>query len=231
MMMEYCGILDLQEVARQFADADTFNIAPDISENASEIVEKAWSGWSPGETISLMDDSDNGGHENRPHNSDGEVEDDGDAINTNITLVDVVQTIQPFLSSMCNDYVNTVGANMARIGVNWDNDRFKRDVFRAMGELKVLQFRSFDTKDFDNMQALLTLDRDGYLAKHTLPCAAQNAMFIIHQFCLRFFSCSNALMLRTNSRITNNTTTDANQELPQQYYNESVSLVPHWPGC
>jgi hypothetical protein len=230
MMMEYCGILDLfldlQEIVRQFADADTFNIAPDISENASEMVEKAWSGWSLGEIIALMDDSDNDGHENRPHNSDGEAE-----INTNITLVDAVQNIQPFLSSICIDYVNTVRANMIRIGVNWNNDRFKRDVFRAMGELKVLQFGSFDIKDFDNIQAALTLDRDGYLATHTLPRAAQNAMFIIHRFCLRFVSCSNSLMLRTNSKIANDTTTDANQELPPQYYDESVSLVPHWPGC
>jgi hypothetical protein len=224
-------LLDLQAIVRQFADADKFNIAPDISENASEMVEKAWGGWSLGEITALMDDSDNAGHENRPHNSDGEVEDDGDAINTHITLVDAVQNIQPFLSSICNDYVNTVRANMARIGVNWENDRFKRDVFRAMGELKVLQFRSFDTKDFDNIQAAMTMDRDGYLAKHTLPRAAQNAMFIIHWFCLRFVTCSNALRLRANSIIANDTTTDTNQELPQQYYDESVSLVPHWPGC
>ena len=231
MMMEYCGILDLQAIVRQFADADTFNVAPDISENASEMVEKAWSGWSLGEIIALMDDSDNDGHENRPHNSDGEVEDDGDAINTTITLVDAVQNIQPFLSSICNDYVNTVCANMAKIDDNWDNDRFKRGVFRAMGKLQVLQFGSFETKDFYNIQAALTLARDGYLAKHTLPRAAQNAMFIIHWFCLRFVSWSNSLMLRANSKIANDTTTDANQEPPQQYYDESVSLVPHWPRC
>ena len=240
MMNEYCGYQDLQEIARQFADADTFNIVPEISASLVQMVDKAWNfGWSSEEIHTLMKEDENETwrslSQTRNDSAERKDEEDTTGINAskNITFMDAVQIIHPLLSSICNDYLNTVRANMKKNGTNWNNDLFKRDVTRVICNLKRLHFKSFDMKDFDNLQAAIHPD---YKATHILSLEGQNAMFVIQNLCLRFVSCSESLRFRTNSKIANDTAGTVNHSTMNQVhavpqYDESVTLMPHWPEC
>lgn len=240
MMNEYCGYQDLQEIARQFADADTFNIVPEISASLVQMVDKAWNfGWSSEEIHTLMKEDENETwrslSQTRNDSAERKDEEDTTGINASksITFMDAVQIIHPLLSSICNDCLNTVRANMKKNGTNWNNDLFKRDVTRVICNLKRLYFKSFNMKDFDNLQAAINPD---YKATHILSRDAQNAIFVIQNLCLRFVSCFTSLRFKTNSKIVNDTAGTATHSTMNQVhavpqYDESVTLMPHWPEC
>lgn len=267
MILEYCGVLDLRTLASQFADADTFKIAGDISDEVTTMAEQMWTGFST-EEESKTDGSEMGENIQEEEEEEEEEEEDSIRIPTNvstgptITLIEAINIIRSILPSICRGYVQMVYESMVKQDVGyWNNDLFKHDVFRAAADLQNMQFRSFRSVEFDNLQAALSFAEDIQQRGMVVPPLgsrnaiesfvfdalvnqklelvmshqARIAVTIVRKFCLRFVGFTKSLRLRTSSEIANDTAaskrTDANHELVPQYSDESVSLAPSWPAC